>query len=148
MKNRSKKKIKYLCVKGTGIVVSAAIPVIAILKKLPLWRAEAGVTGTVGIGAVMAGIVVLITFKKTVFNYLKEKTGMNHTPPLLLWVGLRIGSLVLNSVADILSDMRAVFVAGVAGCAIGTVLNLIAENFLAGADSAVANYAEKGNEQV
>ena len=147
MKSSGKGKVKYLCIKGTGIVVSAAIPVIAILKKLPFWRAEAGVTRTVGVGAVMAAIVVLITFKKTVFNYLKEKTGMNHMPPLMLWGGLLIGSLLLNAAADMLSDMRSVFVAGFVGCAVGSVLTVIADNLTpSGADRNVANREEADNE--
>ena len=131
MRARTKKRLTLLSFKGASIAVSAGMPIWAILEKFPLWREEAGALQTLGIGGVMIVAVSVITFKKTVFNYLKEKTGMKSAPPLAIWAVLLFVSFALSALADAMSDMRTVFVAGIVGSGIGTALNFIGETLKA-----------------
>ena len=122
------RRLRLICFKGAGIAVSVGLPVWAILEKFPAWHSQAGVAGTLGIGGAMAATVALVTFKRTVFDYVKEKTGIKHAPPLAIWCALLALSFALSAAASLLSDMRSVFISGAVGSGIGTVLNFIGES--------------------
>ena len=127
MKEKTKRRLKWLSFKSAGIAVSVALPAWAILEKLPLWRAETGTGRMLGMGGVMIATVALVTFKRTVLDYIREKTGFKSAPPLAIWGVLLIASFALSAFADMLADMRVIFIAGLVGSGIGTVLNFVGE---------------------
>lgn len=143
MKQKTKRRIKLLSFKSAGVVASVALPAWAILEKFPIWKVETGTAKTLGIGGIMIAIVALVTFKRSILNYIKEKTGMKTAPPLAIWAVLLIASFALTAVANILADMRVIFIAGLAGSGIGTVLNFIGETLGESEDSE----REERNEQ-
>lgn len=142
MKQKTKKRLKILSFKSAGVVVSVALPAWAILEKFPVWKAETGTVRTLGIGGIMVAIVAFVTFKRSILNYIKEKTGMKTAPPLAIWAVLLIASFALTAVANILVDMRVIFIAGLAGSGIGTVLNFIGET----AGESTDSESEESNE--
>lgn len=128
MKEKTKRRIKLLSFKSAGVLTAVAFPAWAIFEKFPIWKEETGTSKTLGIGAIMVAIVAIITFKTSIINYIKEKTGVKSAPPLAIWTVLIIASFALTAVANILVDMRTIFIAGFAGSGIGTILNFIGES--------------------
>ncbi len=128
MKQKNKRRLKLLSFKGAGIVTSVALPVWAIIERFPILKAESGTGRMLGIGGLMTAVVLLITFKRTVFDYIKEKTGIRHAPPFAVWSALLIASFAVGVLADAMAELRAVFVAGAVGSGIGTVLSIIGDN--------------------
>jgi ABC-type uncharacterized transport system permease subunit len=88
-----------------------------------------GATRTVGAGLIIMLVVVAIIFRKAVFNYLKDKMKLQNAPPLAVWMICLIISYILLYINKFISDLTVVFWMGLVGCAIGTVLTYIAENW-------------------
>lgn len=126
----SKKKHKklYWLFKILGVIVSCALPIWAICEKFPIWTLSYGKTHSIGMGGILALIVMLIIFRKAVFNFFAEKLKLKHAPPLAVWLVLLIISYVLVYISNVMRDLTIVLWMGLIGSAIGTVLTFIAEN--------------------
>ena len=124
-----KNKILYLLFKIGGIVISCLIPIWAICEKFPIWTASYGTDRSVGVGAILILIVLIIIFRKAVFKFLSDKFKLEHAPPLAVWLVLLIISYVLIFIGNFLRDLTTVLWMGMIGCAIGTVLTFVAENY-------------------
>ena len=127
MKAKTKRRIKLVSFRAAGASVAIGLPAWAILAKFPVWRTETGTLGMLGMGGIMIAVVALVTFKRTVLDFIKEKTGMKTSPPLAVWGVLLIASFILSAFAELLSDMRGIFIAGLVGSGVGTVLNIIGD---------------------
>ena len=126
----SKKKHKafYWLFKILGVIVSCALPIWAICEKFPIWTLSYGKTHSIGMGGILALIVMLIIFRKAVFNFFAEKLKLKHAPPLAVWLVLLIISYVLVYISNVMRDLTIVLWMGLIGSAIGTLLTFIAEN--------------------
>ena len=124
-----KRKTKYWIFKILSIVISCGLPIYAVIEHFPLWSMSYGATRTVGAGLIIMLAVVAIIFRKAVFNYLKEKMKLQNAPPLAVWMICLIISYILLYINKFISDLTVVFWMGLVGCAIGTVLTYIAENW-------------------
>lgn len=124
-----KRKLLYWCFKVASILVSCALPIWAICERFPLWTADHGTGRTVSVGIILIAIVLLIVFRKTVFDFIKDRFNLKHAPPLAVWIILLIISYILVYIGDVMRDMTTVFWMGLLGCAIGTVLTFIANRF-------------------
>lgn len=124
-----KRKLLYWCFKIASIIVSCALPIWAICERFPLWTADHGTGRTVSVGIILVAIVLLIVFRKTVFDFIKDRFNLKHAPPLAVWIILLIISYILVYIGDVMRDMTTVFWMGLLGCAIGTVLTFIANRF-------------------
>ena len=123
-----KRKLKYWLFKLLGIFISCAFPIWAICEKFPIWTLSHGTARSVGAGGILILIVLVVVFRKTVFNFLSEKLNLKHAPPLVVWLIMIIISYVLVYISNFISDLTIVFWMGLIGCAIGTALTYIAEN--------------------
>jgi hypothetical protein len=74
-------------------------------------------------------IVLAIIFRKSVFNYITDKFNLKHAPPIAIWLTLLIVSYILIYLGNFMRDLTVVLCMGAIGCAIGTVLTYIAENY-------------------
>ena len=126
-----KRKIMYLTFKVFSVLVSCFFPIWAVCEKFPIWRDTYGDGRTLGVGAIIILAVVAIVFRKTVFNFLSDKLNLKHAPPIAIWLTLLIVSYILIYINNFMRDLTVVLWMGVVGCAIGTVLTFIAENFFA-----------------
>lgn len=126
--SEKKRKAYYCLFKVLSILVSCAFPVWAIYEKFPLWRTTYGNTRSIGVGTILAIIVLAIIFRSTVFNFIKEKLKITHAPPLVVWLILLAISYVLVFIGQFMGDVVIVLWMGLIGCSIGTVLTLIAEH--------------------
>lgn len=124
-----KRKLLYWCFKVASILVSCALPIWAICERFPLWTADHGTGRTVSVGIILIAIVLLIVFRKTVFDFIKDRFNLRHAPPLAVWIVLLIISYILVYIGDVMRDMTTVFWMGLLGCAIGTVLTFISNRF-------------------
>lgn len=124
MKERKINKAYWL-LKIAAVLISCALPIWAICEKFPMWKEVHGGSHSVGVGAVMTAIVLLIIFRKTVFSYLKEK--VKHAPPLTVWLVLLALSYLMVYLGSVMQDMVKVLWMGFIGCLIGTFLTYLAE---------------------
>lgn len=123
-KNR---KNLYWTFKIASILISCGMPIWAICAKFPVWTEQSGAGRSVGAGLILILLVVLIVFRKTVFDFIKEHFNIKHAPPLTIWLVLIIVSYTFVYIADALRDMNTVFWMGFIGCAIGTLFTYVAE---------------------
>ena len=126
MTNR-KRKTLYWLFKGLSVLISCGLPIIAICEKFPIWRDENGAGYSIGVGVVMIGIVLLIVFRRTIFNFAKDHLNLKYAPPITIWIALLIVSYALICLANVLTDINTILWMGLVGCAIGTVFTYIAE---------------------
>lgn len=129
MKTERKYKTLYLLFKIGGIVISCLFPIWAICDKFPLWAENHGAGRSIGVGAILILIVLTIIFRKSVFSFLKEKLKLNHAPPLAVWLIMLIASYIMIFIGNFLLDLTTVLWMGLVGCALGTLLTFIGENF-------------------
>lgn len=127
MTEKNRKKFYWLF-KSLSVFISCALPVWAICEKFPMWKTHYGTTHTIGVGGVLAIVVVLIVFRKSVFAFIRDKLNVTHAPPLAVWLVLMAISYTLIYVGDFLTDVTIILWMGLIGCAIGTFLTYIAEN--------------------
>ena len=119
----------YWMFKIGGVLISCLFPIWTICEKFPIWRNGHGILQTIGVGAILILIVVTIIFRRAVFRFISDRYKLNHAPPLGIWLGLLIVSYVLVFIGDFMKDLTTVLWMGMIGCAIGTLLTFIGENF-------------------
>lgn len=123
-----KRNTLYWVFKVLGIFISCAFPIWAICEKFPIWREEHGASRTVGAGGILILIVLLVIFRKTVFNFMRDRMKLNHAPPLVGWLIMIIISYILAYINKFIQDMTVVFWMGLIGCLIGTLITCVGEN--------------------
>lgn len=137
MTTEKRNKILYWTFKICSVFVSCIFPIRAVCEKFPLWKSSYGAERSIGSGAIIILIILLVIFKKTVFEFFAEKFNIKHAPPVVLLLVLLIVSYVLLYIADFLRDLTTVLWMGLLGCAIGTVFTFVAENYFNGGDLSV-----------
>lgn len=123
-----KRKLRYAVLKILSIIVSCGLPIYAVYEHFPLWTVSYGTSHSIGAGGIICIIIVVIVFRKAVFQYLRDKMNLQHAPPLAVWLIMLIVSYVLLYINQFIRDLTTVFWFGLVGCAIGTLLTFIAEN--------------------
>jgi ABC-type xylose transport system permease subunit len=124
-----KSKRLYWLFKVLSVVVSCALPIWAILEKFPVWTEEHGTTHSVGVGLILIILVIAIIFRRTVFNFIRDKLNLKHAPPLVVWLVMLVISYIFIYLGEVMRDMTTVFWMGFVGCLIGTVLTYISDRF-------------------
>lgn len=124
------RNVLYWVLKISSILVSCAFPVWAIYERFPIWVVEHGTSRSAGTGIILILLVVLFIFRRTVFNFMRDRLKLKHAPPLLGWLVLIVLAYALLFVSKFLYDITVVCWMGFIGCAIGTLLTFIAENFM------------------
>ena len=115
--------------KIASILVSCALPIWTICEKFPLWTESHGTGRTVGVGVILISIVLVIVFRKTVFDFISDHLNLKHAPPLVVWIVMLIVSYILVYLGEVMRDMTTVFWMGFIGCTLGTILTYISERF-------------------
>lgn len=127
--SEKKRKTKYWIFKILSIIVSCALPILAVCEHFPVWRMSHGAVRSIGAGGIICLIVLAIIFRKSVFNFISKKLKLEHAPPMVIWIVMLIISYILMYINSFIQDLTTVFWMGLVGCAIGTVLTYIAEHF-------------------
>lgn len=122
-----KDKILYWSFKLASILISCALPIWAICERFPLWAERHGANRTVGIGIILIAFVLLVVFRKTVFDFIRDRFDLKHAPPLVIWIVMLIISYILVYLGEVMRDMTTVFWMGFIGCAIGTFFTYLSE---------------------
>lgn len=123
-----KRKRLYWLFKLLGILISCALPIWAICEKFPIWTEKHDAGYSIGVGAILILIVLLVVFRRTIFDYIREKINLRHAPPLAVWLVMLVISYIMVYLGHVMEDMTTVFWMGLIGCAIGTLLTYIAES--------------------
>lgn len=124
-----KRKLFFWLFKIAGILVSCALPIWAICEKFPIWSETHGTGRSIGVGAILIAIVLLIIFRKTVFDFIKDHFDLKHAPPLAVWLVMLVISYIVVYLGEVMRDMTTVFWMGFIGCCIGTFLTYISGRF-------------------
>lgn len=124
-----KHKNLYWAFKIASIIVSCALPIWAICERFPIWTEAHGAERTIGVGIILIGMVLLIVFRKTVFDFIRDRLDLKHAPPLIIWCILLVISYILVYLGEVMRDMTIVFWMGFIGCAIGTFLTYLSNRF-------------------
>jgi hypothetical protein len=82
--SEKKRKIKYWVFKSLSVIISCGLPIYAVWEHFPIWTISHGPARSLGVGGIICLIVLVIIFRKAVFNYLKDKATLNHAPPLVV----------------------------------------------------------------
>ena len=126
----TKRKVLYWIFKCASVLIACALPIIAIFEKFPVWTVEHGTKRTVSFGIILITIVILIIFRRAVFNFIRDKFNLQHAPPLMVWLVLLVVSYILVYIGNVMQDMTTVLWMGFIGCAIGNVITYVAENII------------------
>ena len=124
-----KRKIKYWVFKVLSLIVACGLPIFAVCEHFPVWKETSGPGRAIGIGGIISLIVLVIVFRKSVFNFMRDKMKLQHAPPIVVWLAMLIIAYVIMYINQFIRDLTTVFWMGLVGCAIGTVLTYIAENW-------------------
>lgn len=119
----------YWVLKAASIIVACALPLWGIFEKFPLWVDNYGSTRSIGTGALLGIIVLLVVFRRTIFNFLKEKWKLKYAPPFTIWIVMLVVIYILMFVGKFLYDMTTICWMGLIGSALGGVITFIGENF-------------------
>ena len=128
MTESTRKKL-YWAFKILSILVSCALPIWAICEKYPLWTVEHGTTHTVGVGVILVGIVLVVVFRRTVFQFVRDRLDIKHAPPLTIWLVFLVIAYLMIFIGNFMSDLTTVLWMGFIGCIVGTILTYISEKF-------------------
>lgn len=123
-----KRKTLYWIFKLLSVFVACALPIWAICEKFPLWTEKHDTGYSIGVGAILIFVVILVVFRRTIFDYIREKIDLKHAPPLTVWLVMLVISYILVYLGNVMRDMTTVFWMGLIGCAIGNVLTYIAQS--------------------
>lgn len=124
-----KRKTLYWGLKVLSIIVSCGLPIFAICEKFPIWTETHGASRSAGVGTILALIVLLIVFRKTVFDFIRDKFKLKHAPPIVVWFVLLIISYVMVYIGNFMRDMTTVLWMGLIGCSVGTFLTYLSNRF-------------------
>jgi hypothetical protein len=127
--SEQKRKTLYWGFKLIGILISCALPIWAICERFPLWTESHGTGRTVGVGIILIAIVLLIVFRRTVFDFIRDHFDLKHAPPLAIWIVMLIVSYILVYLGEFMRDLTSVFWMGFIGCAIGTFFTYLSNRF-------------------
>ena len=124
-----KRKRLYWLLKITSIIVSCALPIWAICEKFPLWVDSHGTGRSIGAGVILIAIVLLIIFRKTVFDFIRDRLNLQHAPPLMVWLVMLVVAYILIYIGEFMRDMTTVLWMGFIGCVLGTLLTYFSDKF-------------------
>lgn len=123
-----KRKITYWILKILSIIISCGLPIYAVCEHFPVWKVTHGTVRSIGAGGIICLIVLVIIFRKSVFNFMRDKMKLEHAPPLAIWFIMLIVAYILTYINKFIQDLTTVFWMGLVGCAIGTLITFVAEN--------------------
>ena len=124
-----KRKTLYWGLKILGILVSCMLPIFAICEKFPIWTETHGATHSAGVGAVLIAIVLLVVFRRTVFQFIRDKLDLTHAPSIMVWPALLVVAYVMIYIGNFMEDMTTVLWMGFIGSVIGTILTYLSNRY-------------------
>ena len=124
-----KRKFRYWTIKILSVLISCGLPIYAVYEHFPIWTMSYGTTRSIGAGGIISLIIIVIVFRKAVFQFMRDKMNLRHAPPLAVWLIMLIVSYILLYINQFIRDLTTVFWFGLVGCAIGTAMTFVAETF-------------------
>lgn len=126
--SQKKRKFWYAFFKIIGLIIACGMPIYSIGEYFPIWTEEFGSARSLGSGAIIAGIVLLVIFKSTVFSWIKEKLAGKHAPSPTIWIVALVVCYILVYINKFLIDLISILWMGLIGCVLGNMFNFIADN--------------------
>jgi amino acid transporter len=124
-----KRKSLYWGLKILGILVSCLLPIFSICEKFPIWTESHGAAHSAGVGAVLIAIVLLVVFRRTVFQFIRDKLDLRHAPSIMVWPALLVVAYVMIYIGNFMEDLTTVLWVGFIGSVIGNILTYISNRY-------------------
>lgn len=118
-------RLKYWICIVLSFLCSAVPPVVQIAKKFPFWTEQVPPAYTIGSSAVVAILVVLVCFRKTLVPTIMDKLGIKSLPPVVAPALVLGVALWLEKMAAIIPDIKVVAFAWLFGSAVGWLFVLL-----------------------
>lgn len=119
-------KLGSLGLRGLSAGSSIGVPLMAILEKFPLWAEGKVDAKKLGVGGVMAAIVLLVGLRHQIWPILKGKLHITSAWAIGIWAAFFGILLGIEKIVPLLPDLRSICIAGLSGTAVGQGLNTIA----------------------
>ena len=104
-----------------------AFPIYAIAGKFPMWREEGGIFASLGVGAMLIGVILAWTLRNALSAWTERVFGKFVWSQTKFWIGGTLILLVLNAIGNIISDLLTVWIWGCVGMGVGMLLSMIAK---------------------
>ena len=127
MKSTTRRKLGASGMRALGFGSAVLAPAAVVLQKFPLWG-ENRVTDakTLGVGGVMAVIIVLIGCRQRIWPVIKERLHVTSVAAIILW-GLAFGLILgIERIIPMLPDLRTICLTGLIGTGAGQALDTAA----------------------
>lgn len=126
--SEKKRRTKYWILKILSVIVACGMPIWAVCEHFPIWYLSHGTVRSMGAGGIICLIVVVVVFRKSVFNFISKRLKLEHAPPMAIWIVMLIISYILMYINSFIQDLNTVFWMGLIGCTIGTLITFVAEH--------------------
>ena len=124
----TKRKRLYWLFKILSILTAVGLPLYAIFDHFPVWK-EQGAGRTSVTAVILIGITLIVVFRRSVFEFIRDKFNLKYAPPITIWAVFLLGSYIMEYIASVLSDMNIVFWFGLAGAALGMFFTYLSERY-------------------
>lgn len=126
--SEKKRSLKYWTLKLLSVLVSCALPIYAVCEHFPLWTTAYGASHSIGAGAVISLVIIATVFRRSVFQFLRDRMKLRHAPPLTVWLLMLAAAYLLLYIHPFIRDLTTVLWFGLVGGAVGTAITYLAEN--------------------
>lgn len=124
-----KRKTLFWLYRLLGILIACACPIVAVVEKFPIWVEEHGTGHTVSVGVILIAITLLIVFRNTVFEFLKDHFNLKHAPGLKLWIVIMVIAYIFVFIGEFMRDLTTVCWMGLIGAVVGTFLTFLSGKY-------------------
>ena len=121
--------------KVLAFTVNILFPAWAVMDKFPVWKEERGLLASLGVGALIIGVIVAWTARNALAAWVKRMLGDFAYAQSAFWLGGVVILLILNAVAGLVADLLTVWIAGTAGMLAGTAILWAAKRVSGGAEN-------------
>lgn len=125
MKAQTKRKIGEVGLKIVSIGSSVGVPVAAVLQEFPVFKEKVG-GKELSVGGVMILLIGLFGLRRQLWPIIREKLHVHSVGALIFWGLAFLLLMCLESIVDLLPDLRTICIAGLVGTGVGQVADTAA----------------------
>lgn len=126
MRAQTKRKLAVGTLRGGAYAATAALPITVLAANFPMVVEKTSESTSLSVSAVLAGIIMLVTFRAQVWKKVKEKLGINSFGILIAWGLVYLFMMGIERLYPIVAEVQAVCVAGLVGTGCGQVMSTAA----------------------
>ena len=128
MRAQTKRKLAVGALRGGAYAATVAPPIAVMAANFPMVVEKTNEGVSLGVSAVLAGIIMIVTLKAQLWKKIKEKLGINSVGSTLVW-GIIYGvALSVELIYPIIAQVKFVCIAGLVGAGCGQAMTSAAKS--------------------